>query len=210
MRSLLSLLFVVLLALPLPAAAASTDDVKESFLAYKSAILASDGAAAADLVTQGSRELYRRYAVDAATLDRDGLDQLHVTDRVSVLLLRHSLQRSALESMSGGEVIAYSVDQGWIGKDSVARLNLGNFQVDGNAASGVVLDAAGRESPFKLEFLKEEGRWRLDLLKMLEMTRMAIVYAVQQTGMSETDFVLYVLELSTGRTPGPEIWNPPS
>ena len=207
MRSLLSLLFLIFLALPEPAEA-SPEAVQESFLAYKKAVLEGNGAAAAELVTQGSKDLYHKYANDAVTLDRDGLNKLHVTDRVSIMLLRHNLKRKELEGMSGGEIIAYAVDRGWVGKESVSRLELGDYQVDGNVATGTVLGADGRRSPYKLQFLKEAQRWRLDLVAMLMLTRTAIDYTIQQTGMAEDEFVLYVIEISSGQKPGPEIWNP--
>ena len=56
MRRLLVLLFLLL---PLPAAAEPLDEVKESFLAYKMAILEADGATAASVVTQNSRDYFR-------------------------------------------------------------------------------------------------------------------------------------------------------
>src|SRR3546814_18664503 len=50
---------VLHLAAPLPAAA-SVDEVRESFRAYKTAILQSDGAAAARAVTQESHVYFKR------------------------------------------------------------------------------------------------------------------------------------------------------
>ncbi|GAB4361146.1 MAG: hypothetical protein Kow00114_15410 [Kiloniellaceae bacterium] len=210
-RLLQSLIAVLLfLALPLPALADShASAVKESFLAYKTAILASDGEAAAALVTQESRDYYRKLADQALTLDRAGLHEIHLSDRLNAMLLRHSLEREQLESMSGGEVVSYAVDQGWIGREGADQLQLGNFQVDGDHASGTILRPDGAASPFKMEFVKEEGRWLLDLVALMKLTRAAFEYSVQQTGLSEDEFVVLMLEYGTGRKPGPDIWSPP-
>src|SRR3546814_14893450 len=96
MRSLRFLLTLVLLAVlhlaaPLPAAA-SVDEVRESFRAYKTAILQSDGAAAARAVTQDSHVYFRGLADQALTLDRDGMHGLHISDRIYALLLRPTEQ----------------------------------------------------------------------------------------------------------------------
>src|SRR3546814_20779881 len=73
-------------------------------------------------------------ADQALTLDRDGLHGIHLSDRIYALLLRHTLQPAALEGMSGGEVVAYAVGAGWIGREGANRLELGHYRVEGDAA----------------------------------------------------------------------------
>ena len=159
MRSLRFLCLLLLLAAPLPAAGEPVDEVRESFVTYKTAILASDGDAAADVVTQGSRAYFRQLADQALTLDREGLQRLHLSDRIYAMLLRHSLEPGELARMSGGDVVSFAVDEGWIGKDGASRLELGNYQVEGDAASGTILQADGSETTFKMQFAREGGRW---------------------------------------------------
>lgn len=201
---------VFVLLLTAPAVAAPKDDVAATFAAYKQAVLETDGTAVAEVVTQGSRDLHRSYASLALTLDHAALNRLHIADRLSVMLLRHSLPRERLMEMSGSEIIAYSVQQGWISKEGTSGIRLGNYQVAGDLATGTLLRADGSETDYKVEFSKEDGAWRLNLKKMMEFRRIGIEYAVEQAGMSEDEFILALLEYSTGEKPGPEIWNPPS
>ncbi len=207
MRRLLVLLFLLL---PLPATAEPIDDVKESFLAYKTAILEADGDTAADVVTQNSREYFRDLADHALTLDRAGLHEIHLTDRLYAMLLRHNLDRTTLQSMSGSEVVSYAVDEGWIGRNGASQLRLGHYEIEGDHASGTILRQDGLKSSFKMEFVREGGRWLLDLVALMKLTRTAFEYAVQQSGLSEDDFVMLMLEQGTGRKPSPDIWSPPS
>jgi len=208
MRSLLSLSVVLLLALSQPAAA-DTEEVEQSFLAYKTAILESDGEAAADLVTEHSHAYYRKLADQALNLDRAELHEIHLSDRLNALLLRHSLEPEELQRMSGSDVIAFAVDRGWIGKEGAEQLRLGDYAIDGDHASGTILRPDGEATAFMMEFEKEDGRWRLDLVALIDLTRAAFEYTVKQTGLSEDEFVLLMIEHSTGSKPGPEIWNPP-
>lgn len=209
--SLRRLLFVLAFALPLPATAQEeAAAVRDSFLDYKASILAGDGAAAAALVTQRTHALYRGFADGALTLDKPGLDGLPVMDRMSVLQLRHQMTRQQLESMSGSEIVAYAVDHGWIGKDGAARLQVGHFTVDGSSATAPILGGDGKETLLRMRFTREEGIWRLDLVELMALTRVAVVQAIRQTGMTEDEFILFALEAASGRKPGPEIWNPPS
>lgn len=208
MRRLSVLLFLVSLGLPFPAAAAPVDDVRESFIAYKSAIIEADGEAAAAVVTQNSRDYFRMLADQALTLDRAGLHQIHLTDRLYAMLLRHSLDRTTLEKMSGSDVVSYAVDEGWIGRNGASQLRLGHYEVDGDHASGTILRPDGLKSSFKMEFVREGGKWLLDLVALMKLTRTAFEYAVQQSGLSEDEFVILMLEQGSGRKPGPDIWNP--
>ncbi len=199
----------LLFVLPLPAAA-TPQAVERAFQDYKVAVLNGDGVAAAALVTQQTYDYYGQIADHALPLDQGGLNKLHVMDRMAVLQLRYQMSRAQLESMSGAEIVAYAVDQGWIGKDGVSRLQVGPFTVNGDTASAAALGGDGQETSLRLHFVKEGDRWRLDLMRMLLVTRVAIAQAIQQTGMSENDFILYALEAMTGRRPGLDIWSPPS
>jgi hypothetical protein len=210
MRSLRFLLPFALLATPLPAAAAPADEVKESFRAYKTAILASDGAAAADVVTQESRDYFRGLADQALTSNSDALHRIHLSDRIYTLLLRHDVAPAVLQRMNGAEVVSHAVEQGWIGREGADGLALGNYEVMGNIASGTILRPDGSETAFKMGFVMQDGRWRLDLVALMDLTRAAFEFALQQSGLEEDAFVLAMLEQVTGRKPGPEIWNPPS
>lgn len=206
------LIVILALLLPLPAAAQdeATSEVRESFLDYKAAILSGDGETAAELVTQRTHALYRGFADSALRLDKPRLDELHVMDRMSVMQLRHQMTRQQLESMSGGEIVAYAVDNGWIGKDGAARLQVGDFTVEGDSASAPILGGDGKETLLRMRFAREDGLWRLDLVEMMALTRVAIAQAIRQTGMSEDTFILVFLEAASGRKPSPDIWSPPS
>src|SRR3546814_1250599 len=92
--------------------------------------------------------------------------------------------------MSGGEVVAYAVGAGWIGREGANRLELGDYRIEGDAASGTILHPDGSATEFTIAFAQEEGRWRLDLVALMELTRAAFEYSQQQSGLSEDDFVL--------------------
>ncbi len=210
MRSLLILLLFVLLAQPMAVAAEPIEEVKKSFSAYKTAILAADGEAAAAVVTQGSRDYFHKLADQALTLDHEGMHALSLSDRLYAMLLRHNLNRARLQAMSGGEVVSYAVDEGWIGREGAEQLRLSNYKVEGDTASGTILRPDGGTTSFKMEFVKENGRWLLDLVALMQLTRIAFEFAVKQSGIDEDTFVMLMLEQGSGRAPRPDIWEPPS
>jgi hypothetical protein len=205
-----ALLVAVMLAGPTAAVGAPVDEVQESFRSYKTAILQSDGKAAAQVVTQESRDYFRGLADQALTSNSDALHRIHLSDRIYALLLRHDVAPAALQRMSGAEVVSHAVEQGWIGREGADGLALGSYEVMGNIASGTILRPDGSETAFKMGFVMQDGRWRLDLVALMDLTRAAFEFALQQSGLEEDAFVLAMLEQVTGRKPGPEIWTPPS
>ena len=60
-----------------------------------------------------------------------------------------------------------------------------------------------------MEFTKVGGRWLLELDELMMLTRIAFEYSAKQTGLSDDDFVLLMLEYGSGRKPEPDIWSPP-
>lgn len=211
-------LVAVLLIAVLPAACATPPQtaetsperaVEEAFESYRRALLAQDGAAAADLVTEQTWSLYREQANHALTAERAFLMDSDLVDRVSILLLRHGMTSEQLRTMTGKEIFAHAVDRGWIGEESTAKLRLTNYRINRGIAYADVVGRGGRPSGVTMRFVQQEGGWRVDVLDMLKTSRSAVALAVALSGMTQEEFLYNTLEDGTGRRPGPGIWNPP-
>ncbi|MGF1631150.1 MAG: hypothetical protein ACFCUT_16880 [Kiloniellaceae bacterium] len=183
--------------------------VEETFLAYKEALLAHRGNAAAELVTEESWEYYRDLADEALTANRARLEGADFTDRVTILMFRLGLTREQLRRLSGRELVAKSIDEGWFSEELTARLRLTDYRISGDTARAFALDQVGKPSTSSLSFQRERGAWRLDLLQAINDSRKVMTLAIAISGMTEEELLFATLEEGTGRRPGPEIWNPP-
>ena len=215
LRGLLAFLLIAVL----PAACATSPQtveksperaVEEAFESYRRALLAPDGDAAADLVTEQTWNFYRDLASHALTAERSFLMESDLVDRVSILLLRHGMASEQLRKMSGREIFAHAVDRGWIGEESTAKLRLTNYRVNRGIAYADIIGRDGRTSGVAMRFVQQQDSWRVDVLDMLNTSRSAVALAVALSGMTQEEFLYNALEDGTGRRPGPEIWNPPS
>jgi len=101
----------------------------------------------------------------------------------------------------------YSIDKGMIGKNSVMSLESGEVNIEGNFAQASII-ANGQTAPQKFEFYKEEGVWKLDLTALFTMSIVAFQKMIEQSGMSEREFIFRTLESITGRQPSEKIWQP--
>lgn len=205
---LFGVLVVGLFGLPFAAVAQSDEgSVRDAFVNYRSALLAGDGAAAAAHLSQSTYDYYdamRRFALygDAKTVQ----DQ-PVTDQLQILLLRLRVAPQMLESLSPVGLIAHSIEQGWIGRSSVERIEPGKVVTQGDAAIiHVVVDGEDRGPAFR--FHRELGVWRLDLVPVMRATDASIRMAIEREGMGESDFMLAVVERAIGREIGIEAWIP--
>ncbi len=214
----LRLSIVVALIALLPAACATKPQtaegtperaVEQTFLGYKTALLEEDGGAASDLVTAGSLEYYRDMADESLTANRARLMDMHVVDRITILLFRQGLTTEQLRRMSGKELMAFAVERGWFSENSVATAELTNYRTEGAFAEANLLRRDGSASSIGMEFRREDDAWRLDLLHNLDVARKSMRLALALSGMSEEELLRKSLESSTGEKVTPAIWDPP-
>ncbi len=204
----------VLALMPLlliPASARSEGDaeaVRRVFSAYRSALLAGEGDAAAALLSRSTYDYYdemRRLALygDAATVQAQSL-----INQLQILMLRLRIPADELESLSPGELIAHAVDQGWIGKSSVLETQPGKALAEGDVAVlHVRIDEQDAGPAF--HFRRESGAWRLDLVPATQLGNAALQVAASQQGVPEREFLLVLVESVLGRKIGSEAWLPP-
>ena len=195
----------------IPASARSEGDakaVRRVFSAYRSALLAGEGDAAAALLTRSTYDYYdemRRLALyaDAGTVQAQSL-----INQLQVLMLRLRLPADELESLSPEELIAHAVDQGWIGKESVLTLQPGKVRSEGDVAV-LHVEIDGEDAGPAFHFRRESGAWRLDLVPTTQAGNAALQMAARRQDIPEREFLLVLVESVLGRKVGSEAWLPP-
>ena len=80
--------------------------------------------------------------------------------------------------------------------------------LDGNSASAVVVNS-GRPTSQSIAFAKDNGAWKFDLTSLFEMTDAAFEMMAQGQGGSTADFVVNMLEMTSGASIDQTIWQAP-
>lgn len=207
MRLLLTL--SILLATTLSFAQSEEEAVRKVFNDYRSAILNGKGERASHLVDFNSLAYYEKVLDWSKNADSVSVAELEFLDRLMVLTMRHRVLKKDLFRFNGQQLIAYSVNQGMIGKNSVERIELGGITVEDRFAKASFI-SNGQETPFTIGFTKQEGEWKLNLTTINEVAKLGLNYAVQQSGMTENEFIFKMLAQITNRYPGSEVWEPAS
>jgi hypothetical protein len=99
--------------------------------------------------------------------------------------------------MSGEQALAYHLSQGWIGRDVVAKVDLGRIELHGSAALAEVL-VSGRENGAWHILLEEDGRWRFELLQGYGVFESQCSAAARQHGVGHTEIALAILKNAAG------------
>lgn len=181
--------------------------VRQIFGAYKYALLNDLGNEAADLISEKTLRHYDQLRQYALAADANELKELPSFNRLVVLAIRHNVSAVTLRKMQGKDIFSYGVKNQWVAKDSVAPYELGSINIYGNYAGGE-LSIGGSSANSQLEFRKENGVWRLNLMPLLERVsrdRSAQLNSYQD----ENKAILGIIEQMSGRKVDANIWTPP-
>ena len=208
-RAGLVALLSLLGALAVAPTADELDAVRKAFTRYQSALLAKDGSAAAAAVSANSLAFYDRMRNLALAGTKAEIQALDGTEQVLVLSLRVRAPRPLLRSGSPDALIAYAVDQGMISAGTVARTQLGEITLHGTEADATLLLDGHPVPGAGFRFHREGDVWNFDLEHASLLARGIFGRLAEQRGVSQEALILELLSKTSGRSVGPEVWDPP-
>lgn len=169
-----------------PRASAEVDQaplVLAAFNDYKAAALAADGPAAAALLASTVDDFYDQARGFALTATDAELRTQPVTTQVTALFMRGSLEPELLRTADPDQLVAAAVDAGLVGEQGVEQVQIGEVTVTGDRATAPAL-VDGQAGPFNFEFVREQGRWTLDLLPLLQQGSAVFEQVATQQGVT--------------------------
>lgn len=181
--------------------------VKQTFFGYKAAILNDDGDTAYDLVDKNTKEWYSKTLDRVMHWERDQIMQLGTIDKMQVIIIRHRIPKEELLQMSSESLFKYAVNNGWVGKNAVSGIEIGKVDIQGEFATGVVR-SDGQDSPLRFHFYKEDDSWHIDLTEMNKWGEAAFVAQIEQSGLTEIDYIFRITQVISGKPVQSDIWNP--
>lgn len=182
--------------------------VDKAFEAYRTAILASDGAAALDAVDATTVAYYQEMLSLALEADSATVARRPMLDQLMVLAMRVRVPVDSLRAMDGASAFVYGVDQGWIGRESVQRLDLGGVMVTGDRATASVRSGETAVSKLRFGFVREAGRWRFDLTSFLGAMSSMLAILAEEQGMTEAVLLSTLLEAAIEAPVPSDAWMP--
>ena len=179
--------------------------VRNAFENYKSAILNDEGEEAVKFVDSRTIKYYSDILELVKNADSTQVTSLPLLDKLMVFTLRHKATKEEILSFDGKGLLVYAINSGMVGKNSVAKNSIGETIIDNNFAKGQFI-ANGQKAPFYFHFYKEGGNWKIDLTSIFSVSTAAFKKMVTDSGQEENDYLFLLLEMTTGKKPGSEIW----
>jgi hypothetical protein len=186
---------------------AAAEEILATFGNFQEFLKMRMGPEAAAIVSPRTIKYYGQVRVAALTASEEKLRRYSPADRVTILIMRVMIGKEALLGMTGKDLFAYVVQNKLIGY-YLPTERIGAPEFKEGRATAPILDSEGKPTINSFEFSLHEGKWLFDFYRVVEAARARMPLALEVLGMTEDEFVDYVLEETTGETPNPNVWQP--
>ena len=181
--------------------------VRSVFEKYRSDILNDLGEEAYKDIDSRTVKYYEDLLVWIKKADSLEIETFSILDKMTVLIMRNKMLKEDLLAMDGKKLFVYAVNNGMVGKGSVSNNSIGKVTVNGNFASGQFI-SKGKETEVYFHFYKEEGTWKVDLTSLFPISILALDKVIADSGKSENEFLLPLIEASIGKKLDSTSWKP--
>jgi hypothetical protein len=125
---------------------------------------------------------------------------------MQALMLRDQIESEQLRGMSGRDILVLAIDNGWVGKQGVSKLDIDEIDVNGDKATARVLSMRGPTDQV-MQFVREGG-WKFDLRALMDRSASIVEEMLRSQGDIEEN-VVSLMSMTSGREVSPTIWDPP-
>ncbi len=182
--------------------------VEASFERYRQAIMSAQADAAYAEINEKTRQYYVDMLDKVMYLSAAETSSLTVLEKIFIAQSRHRIAPETLQQFDGEKYFKYAVEQGWIGKDSVANASLGNISVSGDSATSQFIKQ-DKTLPFGFSFSREQGDWKIDLVSILPVSNLALQHMINNAEADEQSIIFQIVETLSGEPVDESVWNPP-
>jgi hypothetical protein len=139
--------------------------------------------------------------------DENKVNSLSFLDKFQVLLIRQRATKEEIRSFDGKSLVAFTINNGMVGKNGVSNQSIGEIKIEGDFAKGQLI-VKGQKTPYYLQFQRENNQWKIDLTSLFPMTTLVFKKLVKDSDMTENDFIFELIEAVSNKKVGKEIWIP--
>ena len=182
--------------------------VEAAFEGYRTAALAADGETAVQHISQRTLDAFEVYRTQALTADGATVRVLPVMDRLMVATLRVQVGAERLSAMNGRDLFVYTVSEGMVGETSMRTAQMEAVRIDGDSAVADFV-ARGPRAPI-LEFHREDGAWKWDMMPVMDLGSEAFAEQARQAGMDVDELIFMSLSILAGEPIDESIYDSPA
>lgn len=182
--------------------------IRETFAAYRQAVLARDAHKVVELVDRNTIGYYDRILSYAMEADSSKVRAFELFDQLIVLGIRQSVPAEKITGMDARALFVYTIEQGMIGEGNLQDLNVGEVEALSDSSARAQVTVHGQPQPLFFYFNRENGIWKIDLTSMFPEARIVVIKQMERTGLSQDEYINETIELQTGQKPRSDLWHP--
>jgi hypothetical protein len=178
---------------PASAQVQATQDVaavSETFIAARQALLAKDGRSILELLSRDSLTRVERTRKAALSGDIAGLAP---SEKFGALGLQRFLKPADLKRMTPAQIVEFGLQNNWLGPNVITQAGMERVSVRGDRASGTLV-VNQRPVMVPADFVREDGDWRVDLTRAMDLTDAIVRGTAMATKRSEDAVVREILD----------------
>lgn len=185
--------------------------IHDSFRALQAACVARDGTRAHELFATATREHWVYVKGLALHADKTTLRRESMVVQLAVLVLRAQAGFETLESLDEVGMIQYALNNNLLGNQMIVGNALRDLEIDGDhAKSGAYYEANGQELELRYGFVREDGKWRVDLKPAYEIANE--IFAAKRSAhgvpQDEEEALYFLVGNATGFAGTEALWIP--
>ncbi|MGW4215356.1 hypothetical protein ACWEIJ_45810 [Lentzea sp. NPDC004789] len=178
-----------------------------AFEAFRKAVVAKDGAAAASVLSSSTFSEYDKIRKVALTGAEQQVAVLVPSGRILAYTMRGDMDPVVLRSASPRDLVKAVIDEGLVSGDSVNGITLGDLTIHDGKALGKVAVPPAQTTVF-LSFLREDGAWKFELPSMFDFTDARLGAAAKRKNLSHAQMIDEVLLAKYGPAKAAEVRKP--
>ncbi len=212
--TVISRVWVVMLAVAFAAAAASCDEyaedkeeIRENWAKMIAARDAKQGEVAVSLITAESIAAYERLLKLALDGKKQEIEQLDAADLWEVLVIRICGKRKDLEKLTPREYFVHATNQGWYVSTEPVTIEPGKIRINGDRAFVHFYDGDEKTGETGV-FLREDGVWKWEEESWRAGVNAYARAMADEEGVTVAEFLVSEIEADLGKTAPRNVWMP--
>lgn len=183
---------------------AEKKNIIETYELYREAIRKGETEKISSFLSKSSFDFFEQIRDMALNADSAKVAALSFSNKLTVLLIRATNSAEGLKAMDKESFLKSTLGNSGA-SSQLDGIKLGEIKLDGDKAA-VDITTMGQEVPGALQFIKEEGKWKLDVASMISVADKLIASSPVQ--MSTDLFLNMALNAAAPGINHQKLWQP--
>ncbi len=183
----------------------TTQAIQEVFNNYKAAIMADQETKAIEYMDTRTLDYYKNILHLVIYADSVTLDAQPLLDKFTVLNIRHIATKKQILAFDDKSIIAFTIKNGMMGKNTLENFTLGKITVKDKTAKAQLIEN-GKKSEKFYNFYLDGTEWKIDYTSIFPAEEKETADLIKNSGKTDNEFMIGILEIMSEKKVSPNIW----